>query len=283
MLYNLQEYHRPTELGEALRLLNRPEVRTLPLGGGTDLVGSARGDVEAVVDLSALGLDRLQVRDGMLQVGAMVRLQRLVEELPDIFDGLLGETAHRMAGWNIRNAATVGGTLAGGRLHSPLSVALCALGAQVSVTGHDQPFLWPDLPAGALAGQLITGVALALPEDGLGAAYEQVARTPADQPIVCAAAVALRVDEGQVSTRTVVGGLEAEALTMLDLALTLPRVDLGPLDAAIAAPADEALANDYLGSGPYRRAVAGVLARRALGHALRRLGVEQTDEVNDAD
>ncbi len=283
MLYNLQEYHRPAELGEALQLLNRADVHTLPLGGGTDLIGSMRGDVEAVVDLSALGLDGIEVADGLLVLGAMARLQTLVEQLADTFGGLLSETAHRMAGWNVRNAATVGGTLAGRKLHSPLSVALCALGAQVSVTGQDEPFLWPELPADALAGQLITAAAIALPENGIGTAYEQVARTEADQPIVCAVAVARRVDDTQISTRTVIGGLEADTLTLLDLAITLPEVNFGALDAAVAAPTDDALIDDYLGSPTYRRAVAGVLARRALANALRQLGVEPTDEVNHAD
>jgi CO/xanthine dehydrogenase FAD-binding subunit len=56
MLYNLKEVHHPVKLEEALSLLQRADVRTLPLAGGTALVGSDDPDVEAVVDLAGLGL-----------------------------------------------------------------------------------------------------------------------------------------------------------------------------------------------------------------------------------
>ncbi|HTP09512.1 MAG TPA: molybdopterin dehydrogenase, partial [Anaerolineae bacterium] len=60
-LRELAEYHKPTTLDEALRLLRRTSVRTVPLAGGTSLVPSAARDVQAVVDLSALDLSYIKV------------------------------------------------------------------------------------------------------------------------------------------------------------------------------------------------------------------------------
>jgi CO/xanthine dehydrogenase FAD-binding subunit len=275
MLYNLKEVHHPVEMEEALSLLQRAGVRTLPLAGGTALVGRDDPDVEAVVDLAGLGLSFVERGGGVLRLGATVTLQTIVEDLPDVGGGLLAECAHRMAGWHVRNAATLGGSLAGGGIHSPLSVALAALGAQLEITGQDAPIPWPDLPPGALDGQLITAVQIGLPKGALGAAYEQVARTDADQPIVCAASVARDLGDGMISTRTIVGGLLAGSLRSVDLAIERENADLTAVDALADGLPDDALKHDFLGSPDYRRAVAPVLARRALTAALAAVNVER--------
>src|SRR4051812_18752482 len=103
MLYNLREYHRPTEIAEALRLLQRTDIRTVPIGGGTTVIGEGTPEIEAVVDLSELGLDTIKRESNLLHLGATVCLQSLVDDLKDVANGLLSEGARRMAGWNIRN------------------------------------------------------------------------------------------------------------------------------------------------------------------------------------
>lgn len=275
MLYNLREYYRPDDVAEALRLLRRADVRTVPLAGGTDLVGQRNPEVEAVVDLAGLELDGISLEGGTLRLGAMVRLQTIVDELGDVFGGLLADAAHRMAGWNVRNSATIGGTLAGRKLHSPLGVALAALGAEVATTGSDELIQWPQMPA-VLSGELITEVVITV-YDELGTAYEQVGRTPADQPIINAAAAVRALDEGMLSARVVVGGLLADDLKLLDLGIELPGLDISEVD-DIAAGLNEAdLQSDYLGSAAYRRAVAPVVARRALASALAAVGYVQVE------
>lgn len=280
MLYNLREYHRPRQLDEALQLLQRTEIRTVPLAGGTDLVGLRNPDVEAVVDLSELGLDTIHLEGGVLRLGAMVRLQTIVEQLGDAFGGLLSDAAHRMAGWNIRNAATVGGTLGAGRVDSPLGVVLAALGAELEVTGQDELLPWPDVPTGALTGRLITAVHVRLPEGETGTAYEQAARTPADQPIVSAVAVARKADGGTISARVVVGGLLASGLKRLDLGVEGP--DLSGLGALTADVSAGDVKSDYLGRPDYRLAIAPVVARRALAAALAKIGYETEAEGGTA-
>ena len=67
MLLNLREYHRPAEAGEqdglaqALDLLARPQIRTVPLAGGNGLIASGDPTIEAVVDLQALGLTEISL------------------------------------------------------------------------------------------------------------------------------------------------------------------------------------------------------------------------------
>lgn len=269
-MYRLKEYHRPNTLDEALRLLRREHVRTVPLAGGTDLIGAGSGEIEAVVDLANLGLDSIQREGNIVRLGATVRLQTIVEELGDVADGLLAETAQRMAGWNIRNMATLGGTLAGDHLHSPLSVALAALGARIAITDHNELLDWPI--GEAPGGELITAVVLDLPVGKMGSAYEQVGRTPADQPIVCAAAVAYRTREKMIATRVAVGGLLRDAIPAVTQTIGGAEAEIEAAAervTAVSAP-ESAYLSDHLGSAEYRRAVAPKLARRALATAIDR-------------
>lgn len=275
MLYNLREYHRPTEVQEALGLLRRPNVRTAVLAGGTSLVGEGNPEVEAVVDLADLGLNRIDQDGDTLHTGATVHLQMLIEDLPGFADGLLAEAARRMGGWNLRNQATIGGVLAGQDIHSPLSVALNALNARAVAMGTEgeETLLWPFLPS-AIAGKLITEVLIDLPAEGVGAGYAQVARTPADRPIVCAASVTVRQADGTVATRNVVGGLMNNGLVYVgDITVQPDSPDISPIDRIASDLEDTPLLSDYRGSAEYRRAVAPVLARRALATALAHLNL----------
>jgi len=277
-LYNLREYHRPTDLDEAKRLLHRKGVRTVPLAGGSALIGEATSDIEAVVDLDGLKLDFIEYENGALYLGAMLRLQTIVEKLADISDVLLADAARRTAGWNVRNMATVGGLLASGDVHSPLSVALAALKARVKIyeQAGEMP-LWADLSKEirrqGLKGRLITAISLNLPGGRMGASYQQVARTPADRPIVCAASVIFESGADTHAT-TAVGGL------LHDILVFSQKVNRdNPSDASKELVAEVSKArtpesvyqSDFLGSADYRRSVAPVLAQRVLLGALDRL------------
>ncbi len=275
MLYNLREYHRPTDLGEALRLIGRTEVRTVPLSGGTCLVGEGASQIEAVVDLAGLGLDFIERKDSILRVGAMVRLQTLVEELRDVADGLLAKTAHRMAGLHVRNAMTIGGVLAGRDLHTPLSAALAALQARVAITGQgeEQP-VWPAIPPERIEGQIITAVEIDLPQGQVGAAYEQVGRTPADHPIVCSAAIAC-ANGGQIVARTAIGGLLSDDLVLIGDTFRGSNASFEAIEQLVNAIPEAMLLDNFLGSSAYRRGVAPVLARRALTAALDKVRAQE--------
>lgn len=282
VLYNLREYHRPGDLDEAIRLLQRKEIRTIALAGGVSVVGSGEPDIEAVVDLDALGLDFIEHENGSLLLGSMVRLQTIVDELEDVADGLLTEASRRVAGLHIRNAATLGGLLASGSIHSPLSVALAALRARVKIYAQagEMP-LWSDLAGEiclkGLNGQLITAVTIKLPNGVIGAGYQQVGRTQADQPIVCAASVAHHTSSGEIETCTSIGGLLCNKLISVEHIVDEHNIRAATeavLSQIVPERASEtAYLSDYLGSAEYRRHIAPVLAQRALNATLSKMSI----------
>lgn len=175
------EYCRPETLEEAIDLLDRG----VPLAGGTSLTPRRR-ELTAVIDLQAIGLNDIKLERGWLKLEAAVTLQALVDcaDAPET----LRECARLEAGWNIRNAATLGGLLRTADGRSPLLTALMACTVRVSLQPGDRSlslaeylqFRSEDGPA-----HLVTLLDVELP---LKMQYEYAGRSPADHPMVCAAA-----------------------------------------------------------------------------------------------
>lgn len=240
----LKAYHRPASVEEALQLLARPGARVL--AGGTALVPLAAEVADNVIDLQAVGLDRVELSGGRLTLGAMVRLQTVVDH-PDA-PPLLRELAHREGPNTFRHQGTLGGVIAQADPESELLAGLLVFEAEVEIQSaaksHTLPLanLLANLPA-ALADGLITEVSVATRGN---AASERVGRTPADKPIV--AAVARRDEQGQL--RLALCGVAATPI------LTDPTPD--QLKARLNPP------GDFRGSTEYRRQMAVTLSRRVI-------------------
>jgi len=283
MLPNLRTYHRPKTLEEALRLVREPG--TVPLGGGTHLLPSRDPAVEAVVDLSGLGLSYIEDKPDRVAIGAMVPLQRLMEDpvLNDLTQGLVRPVVPLAASRNLRGQATVGGMLARGEADHPLLVLLLALDASLTLwaPGRRTVSLESYLAyRGRLlaGGGLITELEIPRPPAGTGLGFAHVGRTPRDRPIVCAAA--FLVAEGDLcwEARLALGGVGARPLRAPRAEQSLRGKELSPerlVQAAALAAEPLNPPGDFRGSGEYRREMAGVLARRALAVAKERTKATQ--------
>ncbi len=266
-----KEYHRSASLDEALALLQRPNVRTVPLAGGSwltpqlrdDLPGDFRDSVDAVVDLAELGLSYVeragQEGQAVLRLGATTTLADLAAaaECRSLAAGLLAKAARQEGPVNLRNAATLGGSIVRAGSASPLLLALSVLDAQVVVASETtRTVALAELlvnPEAALAGALI--VELRVPWTVTAGGLARVARTPADQAIVAAAALA-----DSEMARVAIGGVMPLPL--------LVELNGGDPEQVIAAALDGVdILSDFRGDAEYRRAMAPVLARRALAEA----------------
>lgn len=271
MLLNVTEYHRPETVEDALRLLSRPGVKTAPLAGGTLLVGQRDDELQAVVDLRALGLNTISEQGNQIHVGAMVTLQALVDAplAQEMAGGILAQAAKSSAARLIRNAATTGGTLAAGpAANADLSVALAALNARATLVGLSER----AVPAEAVfdelqPGELLTEIIIERPPANTEGAFLRVARSPDDVALVHAAATLL-IHNGicQQASVTVGGvGMAPLRLRAAENALTGKSVDQEQIAAAVAAGIDTfAPQPDFRASPAYRRDVAATLARRTL-------------------
>jgi len=237
-------YHRPQTLDEALTLLAQPN--TFPLGGGT-LLSQRTDDSVQAVDLQSLGLDSINKKGNDLEIGATATLQSLLENqnCPEALKAAIKLEAPI----NIRNSATVAGTLVSSDGRSPFAASLLAMDAKITlVSGQSSvvsvgEFL-PLRPHG-----LITSITIPL---NTKFAFEFVSRTPADKPIICAALT--QWSSGR--TRLTLGGYGKSPLLAMD------GTEAEGLDAAARNAYHEA--NDEWASAEYRMDVAAVLAKRCL-------------------
>src|SRR5579883_1143564 len=166
MLLNLVEYHWAEHIDDALLLLGRLDVKTVPLAGGTYLLGLQDDSIEAVVDLRDLELSYISEEQRGLRIGAMTTLQNIVDSpvLKTFAMGLLSRAAQASSSSRlIRNCATIGGTLgAGAASQADLLTALLALDAEVVVRSGSKTELnlsggTIDRPGLALSGVVFKG------------------------------------------------------------------------------------------------------------------------------
>jgi CO/xanthine dehydrogenase FAD-binding subunit len=275
MLPNLRAYHRPTTLDEAVRLIRPPAV--VPLGGGTVLLPARDPAVEEVVDLSGLGLTYIRAGEDGVRIGATTPLQHLLESPPlaDLTGGHIGPVLRLTASRNLRGQATVGGTVASGGPENPFLVLLLALDAGLTVYQPEASLLslaafLEDRDILLRRGALIAELSIPNPRAPYGLGFAHVGRTPRDRPIVCAAAF-LHLDGGVCrEVRLALGGVAERPLRARDAEAFLRGRPLTPENVQEAAGRAVAPLNppgDFRGSSEYRRAMAEVLARRALSQA----------------
>jgi len=237
-------YHRPQTLDEALTLLTEPN--TLPLGGGT-LLSQPTTDPVSVVDLQHLGLDSLRVKGNDLEIGATCTLQALLES--EHCPETLKAAIKLEAPINIRNIATVAGTLVSADGRSPFVTMLLAMDAKVTVVSEQSSVVSVGEFLLTRSKGLITQIALPL---NTKIAFEFVSRTPADKPIICAAMA--QWNSGR--TRLALGGYGKNPMLAMD------GTEADGLDTAAQNAYHEA--NDEWASAEYRMDVAATLAKRCL-------------------
>jgi CO/xanthine dehydrogenase FAD-binding subunit len=241
-------YHRPKTLEEALAFLAQDDA--VPLGGGTLLSRPTTDPVQAV-DLQLLSLDSLTKNGNNLELGSTLTLQALLESehCPEAVKSALKLEAPL----NIRNAATVAGTLVSCDGRSTFVSMLLAMDAKINVKSkgkEDATINIGDfLPLRNLQGALITSITT---PTNLKLGYEYVAKTPSDKPIVCAALA--QWNSGR--TRLALGGFGKSPMLAMD--------GTDSDDLATAAKNAYHEATDEYSSAEYRMDVAATLAKRCL-------------------
>jgi len=263
---NPGNYFRPENITEALRYLAQPD--TVPLGGGTKLLATEAGvDHAGVVDLQAVGLDRVEKKADRLQIGAMVTLSGLAQTLLKEESAAAGtpfllKALHQAGPNTYRNAATIGGTIASRLADSELLAALLLLNAEITLLNPNVQTLNlgdylqdEDAPHGLISEISILWTA------GVGLS-ERVARTPADYPIVSISFWQSHSDRPHLAATGL--GPRPFRLTAAESFLQ-GKIDQAAIDAAAEAAAKaNSHPGDFRGDVAYRADMAEVLTRRVL-------------------
>ncbi|HEX9092206.1 MAG TPA: FAD binding domain-containing protein, partial [Anaerolineales bacterium] len=109
------DYFAPQTVQEALETLAKQPSGAKIIAGGTDLVPRMRSGIlnpALLVDLCRLPLNRIEIKSGLLHIGARVTHSDILEsDLLAVHCPTLVEAAKSIAGPPIRNRGTIGGNI----------------------------------------------------------------------------------------------------------------------------------------------------------------------------
>jgi carbon-monoxide dehydrogenase medium subunit len=269
-------YLAPTTLDECLGLLAEHGEDAAVLAGGQSLLPMLSLRIarpEVLIDVNRLpGLDRIEVADGHVSFGALVR-SAVAEHDPAVGAALpvlrraLGYAGHPP----IRNRTTIGGSVAHADPASELPAVLAAVDGSVRLASRRgertlrwDEFLLATFTTARETDELVVGLELPVPR-GMTFAFHEVARRHGDYALA-GACVGLAVSGGVI---------EAASIAVFGVAPTPVRVRAAegllvgrPADGAwrreLHAAVSETLhpTDDIHASAGYRRDVGATLACR---------------------
>jgi len=281
-------YHAPDTIKQATDLL-AANKGSRPLAGGTDLIvqmQSGRVAPVAIVDLKRIAsLKEIREEAGYFAIGAAVPCtslknnKALVAEWPGVV-----EAANLIGSVQVRNRATMSGNLCNASPAADSVPALVAAGATAIVTGASGEREVPveQIPTApgktSLAdGEFVSEIRIPRQQKGGSDAYlRSIPRTEMDIAVVGAgASIVLDVSGTCTSARIAVGAVAPTVLLVEDASKALVGSKLDDAAVAKAMAAVSAACNpidDKRGTVAYRKAMAGVLAKRVIQIARERAG-----------
>jgi CO/xanthine dehydrogenase FAD-binding subunit len=282
------QYARPANLAEALEVLGALGAGAVVIAGGQELmpvINYGKLMPTVLVDINGLQeLAGIRVERGTLSIGALtVHRELQTDPLVTQHAALLAESSRQAGGgWQVHNRGTLGGNIVSVHPLYDILPALLALDASVEIAGADGvrrlsvASLLKETSHGLGSSALLTRALIPLQagEGRRGHNYQKLKAASGSYGSANAAALLSLRSDGRVgSLRLAVG---AAGPRPADLS--------GELDGLVGRVANEALLtdierigaaavreplNDQQGEGGWRRAMAGVMARRAVAGALR--------------
>jgi carbon-monoxide dehydrogenase medium subunit len=273
------EYHRPTSVDEAVSLLQEHGEDASLLAGGHSLLPAMKLRLSAPEHLVDIGridtLREIRTDGGDVVIGAGAT-HHDVESSEAVVSGapLLAQAAAVIGDVQVRNAGTVGGSLAHADPAADYPAAVLASEGTIEVLGSGgtrsiaAADFFVELFATALEpGEIITALRVPSIASGTGTAYLKFPH-PASRFAVCGCAAAVNVDGGTIgSARVAFNGIASAAFrdAGVESALAGSSANEDSVRAAVADAANgqELLADSFAGED-YRRQLARVYARRAV-------------------
>ena len=247
-MITIREYVRPASLEEAWTLNQKRTSRVI---GGMLWLKMQNAAVGTAIDLSGLGLDKIEETPEGLAIGAMVSLRALETHagLNKYTNGAMREALRHIVGVQFRNTATLGGSVYGRFGFSDVLTVLLALNASVELyKGGIVPLAqFAEMPFDR---DIL--VRVYIPKENAAFFYQSVRPTKTDFPaLTCAAA---RLADG--AYRFAVGARPGRAVVLT------PQCALGEQPEIVSAQVTTG--SNLRGSAAYRKHLIRVLVRRAV-------------------
>ncbi|MBB1250216.1 xanthine dehydrogenase family protein subunit M [Rhizobium sp. G21] len=279
------DYHRPSSVADAIKLLADLGEEARPLAGGHSLIPMMKlrmASPEHLIDLGGIEALKGVCRSGAdIVIGAMTTQHDLLQST-EIAQSLpiLHEAARLIADPQVRYCGTIGGNVANGDPGNDMPALMITLGAHYRLEGPNgardvaaRDFYEAAYFTALEPGEILTAVSIPSPAEGHGYAYEKLKRKVGDYA-TAAAAVMLTMEGGKVAT-CAIGLTNLADIPLLAEEAAAALIGSSLDDASIARAADLArsiMAPAADGRGPteYKIHVGGVMVARAIQRAAAR-------------
>lgn len=180
-----KEFVRAKSLEEAYELSKANPMNKV-LGGGLWLK-KGNLSLNTLIDLSLLGLNKIEEKEDYISIGALVTLRELElsPAIKDIYHGLISEAASLVMGPAFRNSATIGGSVAGKLAFSDVITALLACDATLVFYPSGEKKLSDYLNEPGLSKEILTHILVK--KCHRVSFYKRVCLTALDYPIITVA------------------------------------------------------------------------------------------------
>ena len=255
-MMTIREYKRAESLEEAWQLNQKRPNRVL---GGTIWLKMENINVGTAIDLSGLGLDTIEETDEGFSIGAMVTLRQLELHpgLAAYTDGAVRESVRHIVGVQLRNLATVGGSIYSRFGFSDVLTMFLALNASVEL------YKGGVVPLAEYAQRPYDRdilVRVLVPKENARFVYQSVRNSQTDFPVLtCAAA---KLADGSI--RTAIGARPGKAVLYTAAPEAGETAEEFAARFAAEVKADIKTESNLRGGAEYRRHLAGVLTKRAV-------------------
>ncbi len=287
-VFDAKAWVTPTSIAEAVEVLKSERARVI--AGGTGIYELAkRGmipNVETLVDISQLNLDYLREEVDGLHIGAVTKLNWLMQQPVFERPSLIGlkDALQKLKPIQVRNVATIGGAVCISIAFLDMPTALMAHGASVKIAGPAKErvvslenfwldYLLPDLRKG----ELVVEVVIPTSKNRAGSSFVKLGRTASDFALVNVGSRLEFDDSGTcVSARVAMGGVANVPMRLkkAEQALTGKKLRKKDVSNAMDAVNDLTPVPSIHGSSWYKKEIGKVLIRNSVQLSAERSGIE---------
>ncbi len=281
------DFHAPSSLDEAFKLLETHRGDVKLLAGGTDLIPQMkmrRVEPGHIINLKRIpDLSGIKQHNGSLHIGALTRLieieksKLIAEKVP-----LLTETVKAMASFQVRNLGNICGNICNASPAADTAISLIALGAKAQIASSTgirsvpiEDFFTGPSRTVMEYDEILTGISVPIKTENSGSSFIKIGRVVLDLATVNAA-VSLTLDGGLI--RNVCVAIGAVAPTPLRLMVVedylvgkSPSFEVFEAAGELASDTVKPI-SDVRSTAEYRKAVSKTIIMDTLDRASRHAG-----------
>ncbi|MEE4266072.1 MAG: xanthine dehydrogenase family protein subunit M [Desulfobacteraceae bacterium] len=289
--FQIEEYHRPRDVAQAVEILSKYGKKTRVIAGGTDILPRRPGlkkinPIHHLVDIAKLDLNYIINENDPIRIGAATTINA-IGACPQFLSGpyrALSEAAAAHSTPTIKNRATVGGNLCNASPCADLALPLLVLDAVLVAAGPNGQreipmadfFKGPNFMALG-SDEVLLEIHIPRCPDKAGSSFIKLRRqqTVIDMAIVNVATYLIR-NKGRCEIARIALGAVAPISIRAKKAESMlagEKLTGESIQKAAATAAGEARpVDDIRATAAYRKKMLEVLVRRSLENSLQRCG-----------